>query len=514
MSKSIDKALKLSVKSGALIFISSAVGLGLWFVSKILIIRNVTPDELGIYSLSIAIVSIVATVARLGIVDTVPRFISISLGKDNEATAADYGRSAFQVVLLSSTLGTILIAAYAAPVAKNIFYMQELTTPLRVMSVFIIFHVLVQVFESIIKCYGKTTPAIVRQVLHPGIFIMMLAYIYLTDKPFISIFIAYVAALFIVVLIIGVYSRSRLNFKLCAFTQSTHKKELLLFSLPLLGSSMLGTIMRWTDTAMIGRYMQASDVAIYSISVTLMSLTPFFMYALSFMFMPIASKMYGKNNINELKRIYQITTKWGFYCTIPLFVVLFFFSEMVIITLFGDYYVAASVPLKLLTSAWMFHIFLGQASSLLVVYGHSNVLFKITVFATVLNVFLNYLFLKHLGLGITGAAMATSISIFFSSTISAIILYKVSKLHIFSLNYIKPIFGAFVSALLVYALAKSIELSLWLLPVYFVMFIIGFILSIFLTRSVEREDLVLLEGILRRSNINTSWLKWLQDRIK
>ena len=115
MSKSIDKALKLSVKSGALIFIGSAVGMGLWFVARILIIRNVTPTELGIYSLSIAIVSFMSTVACLGIIAAVPRFVSIFLAKGNEGAVADYSRSAFQLVLLSSTLGTPEISASRPP---------------------------------------------------------------------------------------------------------------------------------------------------------------------------------------------------------------------------------------------------------------------------------------------------------------------------------------------------------------------------------------------------------------
>jgi hypothetical protein len=56
-------------------------------------------------------------------------------------------------------------------------------------------------------------------------------------------------------------------------------------------------------------------------------------------------------------------------------------------------------------------------------------------------------------------------------------------------------------------IARSLPLHVYMLPLYFILFVIGYALSILLTRSVEREDLDLLDAVSERTGIEMKFLK-------
>ncbi len=101
MSEIINSSLKTTVKSTAVVLFGVVVSYCIWFITKVLIVRNTTKEELGIYSIVVAMAGILSTIACLGIPEGVPRYIAIFLGENKEREANSASRTAIKVGVLS-----------------------------------------------------------------------------------------------------------------------------------------------------------------------------------------------------------------------------------------------------------------------------------------------------------------------------------------------------------------------------------------------------------------------------
>jgi O-antigen/teichoic acid export membrane protein len=174
---------------------------------------------------------------------------------------------------------------------------------------------------------------------------------------------------------------------------------------------------------------------------------------------------------------------------------------MTITFLFGERFLDSAAPLKILSFGYLFTAFVGANSMLLLVFNLSKAVMRISVAGAFLNVLLNYVCIKQLGLGIEGAALSTMVSLLAVSSGYSAALFRHSGMHPISAGYIKPVIGSAVIGLIIYAAAKSLPLHSWMLPVYFLLYIFGYIASLILTRSLDTEDIFLFEKVMEKAGL-------------
>jgi len=149
-----------------------------------------------------------------------------------------------------------------------------------------------------------------------------------------------------------------------------------------------------------------------------------------------------RGKIEELKRVYQVLTKWIFLATLPLFAMIFLFPEATIGFFFGAKYLEASKALQILALGFMFHVLLGLNGWSLVVIKESGFVMYSTMISAVINVVLNVLLIPTYG--IEGAATATAISYFTTNVLNSLRLHQMAKVQPFSRNYTKVVAGSLV----------------------------------------------------------------------
>jgi O-antigen/teichoic acid export membrane protein len=196
-----------------------------------------------------------------------------------------------------------------------------------------------------------------------------------------------------------------------------------------------------------------------------------------------------------------VLTKWIVSSTLPAFFILFFFPEMTITFLFGERFLASALPLRILSVGYLFSAFMGTNILLLLVLGHSRAVMKVSAAGTVLNVLLNYLLIKHLGLGIEGAAVSSTFSLIAVGCGYSFVLYRLSGMHPVVSGFLKPVIGSAVIGAVIYVIAKNLPLYFWMLPLYFLLYIGGYIASLVITRSLDAEDVFLFEKILQKAGL-------------
>lgn len=508
MSEVINSSLKSTAKGTILVFFGMVASILLWFATKVLIVRNITTEELGLYSIVIGAGGLVAAFAALGIQEGITRYVSIFLGRGEDVKAASIARIAVRVGFISAFISMLILALFSGLAAKYVFYKPEIQTPLIIISLFVFSSVMVNIILGALRGYNVMRPRVLFvDIGQPLSFLILLIFLFMFRISVLSISIAYSAAMFIVFVSLTVYYSNRIGLQAGHSVLDVSAGELLRFSVPLLIVNILGIVLTWCDTLMLGRYAPAEEAGIYNVAMTLAKLIIFPLAALEFVYMPAAGQMYAKGQKDELKKTYQILTKWVFSASLPIFFVLFFFPEMTISFIFDGRYAVSATSLRLLSACFMFHAFMGANVTLMIIMGRSGDLMRVSAYVTVLNIILNYILIKYMGLGNAGASAATLASYFAMNIIISFMLYRMSGIHPFTTQYVKPVISSAIIGLIVYAAAKSLPLYLWMMPLYLLLYLIGYFISLILTKSFEQQDIDMLDAISQKTGMELKMLK-------
>jgi O-antigen/teichoic acid export membrane protein len=284
------------------------------------------------------------------------------------------------------------------------------------------------------------------------------------------------------------------------------RKELLLFSLPLFGTIFMGRLMKWTDVLMLGHFTTADMVGLYNGAIPISELMPVFLSSSGFISIPVLSSLYSREKFSEMKKTYSIITKWIFSATFPMFLIVFLFPRVVLTFFFGPDYQDASTALRILATGYMFHALMGPNALNLVIFGRANLTMANTTAGLFINVLLNVLLIPLYG--INGAAAATAVTYISVNTLSSLEVYIIQRMHPFSRNYVKPLLSSLGLLLLFRILfTYQFDVRYWMLPFLFVLFIIIYCFIILISKSFDREDIMLLKAIESRTGLNISWLR-------
>lgn len=509
----IGKSLQSTARSSIIVFMGMVLSITLWFITKIYIVRHVTKEELGVYSLVVAISGILSVLASLGIQEGVSRFLSMLLGEGKNDEADSMSNAAVKLGAVSGIFFSLLLFLASDLIAGSFFYKPEIAVPLRVMAFTIPCSVMISIMGGILRGHNLIAPRVyILDIGQPLFFLALLFLFFYIKLPFISVLYAFLAAIVLVFLLVGGFSLKKIGVRPLLLTGGKYGKKLVKFSLPLLVATILGIVLTWCDTIMLGRYTSAEEVGVYNVSISLAKLLTFPLAAMEFVYMPIAAGLYVQKQHAELRKTYQILTKWIFSATLPIFFVMFFFSEMTITVFFSERFISASAPLRILSVGFLFHAFLGANVVLLIIMGKSRDIMNISIFGTLLNILLNYILIKQLGYGIVGSATATLVSYFAINIITSLLLYRVSAIHPLTMQYLKPIVSSSLIGLIIYAIAKTLPLYLWMMPIYLILYLGGYFVSLITTKSFEREDIEMIGAILEKTGIETDVIKKFFDK--
>ena len=511
MSKIVNQSLQKIAKGTGIIFTGTIIGMLLGFVSRVIIVRYTTQSEYGIFSLALVLMSIFAMISTLGLQSGIPRQIAFFRGKKDSEKVSGIVISSIQIALVASIFFSFFFFFVSDTISVKAFHSPELSTPLKIFAVAIPFSVLIVIFTSIFQGFDRVEPNVYFQnILRNVLLLPLLGIVILFGLSFLSVIYAYLASIALTCIAFAVYAAKKLPIsvkgeKKVSINTDSVNKELLFFSLPLLAVSILGMIMHWTDTLMLGYFKTPDVVGLYNGALPLAHLIPIALTSAGFIYVPIVSTLYSKGLMEEMGRTYQVLTKWIFSVTIPLFFILFLFPETVLNFLFGMNYIQAASALRILALGFMFHAFLGLNGLSLLVMGETRFIMLVSFFGAISNVILNTALIPTFG--IIGAAFASLFSYCLGNILSSTKLYKLSKIHPFTRNYVKPVGISIVLLALICLFTSHLKVELWMLFPLLFLFLFGYGLLLLLTRSFDKEDITMLLTLEKRMGINVTSLK-------
>ena len=520
MSEIVNQSLQKIAKGTGIIFIGTIIGMLLGFVSRVIIVRNITQSEYGIYSLALVLTTIFVTISTLGLQEGSTRYIAYFRGKKEERKIRGVISSSLKIALIASIIFSLILFLSSDIISDNIFHSSELSTPLKIFSAAIPFTVLIGIFTSLFRGFGRVEPNVYFQnILRSVIFILFLVGAILLGVSFLGVLYAYLASIVLTCIAFAIYTIKKLPLPAfsvkkdadAATSINSIGKELLRFSLPLLLTAMFFMLMTQIDTLMLGYFKTSDIVGLYNGAFPIAQLIFLPLSSMLFIFIPIASQLYSKGLIDELRRNYTVLTKWIWSATMPALLILLLFPETVLNLFWGARYIPASTALQILAVGFSINNFVGPNGNTMVVIGKTRFLMWAGLVCVITNVILNIVLIPPLG--IVGASVASLTSIVLLNIFISVKLYLLVKFHPLSRNLLKPSVTSIGLIFFIYILARNfLDVTFWMLPIFFVLFLGLYGLLILLTKSFDNEDIMMLLAIEEKLGLNLTPIKRILKR--
>ncbi len=518
MQTSIDTPLEKVVKGTVVALFGSILGLFLVFLSRIAMARYLPVHEYGIFSLAFVILNVLTVISLVGLERGVPQRVASYTAKGEMGSADSVIRSAVLTAIIASFVSAVILFLASDLIATHAFETPELGNALRIFSLGIPFFTLLLLLVAAYRGFDRADVKVYfSDILKNLLFIMFIGGAMLFRLSFDVVLYGFVVSIVVSCLgIVLLTIRKPLVPREMRPAQRPKgiPKELLLFSLPLLASAIFTMLMSWTDTLALGYFSSIDDVGVYNAALPIAQFVPILLNGMSYIYLPVVSKLHSLQRIGEIKRMYVVTTKWVFSLTYPLFLVVVLFPTPVIRILFGSAYVSGSLALQVLIIGFFVHTFLGLNASTLLAMGEARFLMWSSAVTALANVLLNIALVSSMGL--IGAAYATAISLVILNIFMSSKCYLSYRIHPFTRKYLIPILIS-IPVIIGFYIAVNLLVgleSVWLLPVSFLVFMVVYFLSVLLTRGFDQEDLDMIASIERRLGFDFKNVKRVLKRFR
>jgi O-antigen/teichoic acid export membrane protein len=496
-----DDELRDLLSSASLVFVGGLLAAVSTLVEQIVIARVLTPDAYGEVSISIAVMTLGITMALVGFNQGIPRFISRF-----ESPVDRRGAWATGLLIPGSiSLGLAVVLILSIESVTGLLFERfnsELLLLLFVVS--IPFEVGQRVGVGAIRGHENTIyKTYTADLLYPGLRIGLLAVLLAAGYGVVAAGIAYLGAS----IVTFVAAHVLLNRLLPLVGRvEFHTREMLVFSAPLVISTVLGLLLTKTDTLMLGYFRPSAEVGIYTAAYTVANGMNFVLIAFGFLYLPVISRLDAGDRRDEVDEIYTTLTKWGFIVTFPAFLVFAFFPEDVLSLFFGQGYAAGGLALTILAFGFLTNSLAGRNKETLSAFGSTKSVLAGNAVAFGLNIVLNLALIPPYGQ--LGAAVASAASIIALNATVLAILHVGFGISPFSISVVRTCVVLPVTLVPVMVAATGwFSLGLVTFPLLLVVLGVLVVAISGAAGGFQPEDEVLIEFVEERFGITVPFVR-------
>lgn len=502
----MHRSLRKIAKGAFSVFLGSIISGVFAFIIQICVVRSLTQTDYGVFSLVLSISGIAVSLAMIGLPQGVTKFIAYHRAQKNSEKILGTVKASLEITGITG-IAFFLIIFFGANFLARIFGNGALVLPLKIYSIAVPFLVFARLAVYIFRGFGRADIKVLfEQILSNVILLASLGLLFLLGFSLLRVVYVHLITAIIIFVLIVLYSW-RKYFRLAKkHAALSMRKNLLLFSAPLIFRKFLANIISRSDSLMLGYFKNTAVVGMYNVALPLANYIPLFLTSANFLYLPMATQLYANKQITAFKRMYIVITKWLFAAALPIFLILFLFPQVILKFFFGAEYVAGSTVLMILSVGFVFSIFLGPNVQVLLVLGKPGFLMWTSLAAAISNIILNLILIPVYGP--VGAAIASGIALAITNIVVSIKVYFISGIHPFTKNYVKPIIVSLITIIIIYGVTTTfLTITFWMLPFLFFIFIAIYSFALLFTKSFDKEDIIFLLAIEKKTGMNFGVIK-------
>lgn len=485
--------------SGALLILAGFLGGGVLTLGlQVLLARFFQPDLYGIFSQGMSVLYTLVMVSLLGLNAGISRHISFNNREKGEAAQA-VGSSLAVVAPFSVIIFSALFLK-ADMVANIIFDDSRMVDVLKIFAFAGPAMAVNSIFISGFRGHQRSRERVVfLDFIIPFLQILLVGSFIFLGYEMGGAVTGYASAF--ILSSIGLIYWYRKNYSL-SFSRET-LKELVRLSWPLMVSAVVVQIFIWSPPILVGALATSRDSGLLNTALPLASSTKMFLSSVAFLYLPVVSELYGKDEIGELKAVHSSATKWITYLSVPLLGFFFVNSSSSLGYVFGSSYSEAGMALSAMAAGYLFNSATGPLGELLIAIGKTRK--EMLANTAKLIMFVAGSLLAVPELGFLGAAVAYTAGLLTGDLLRLLFARKEVGFF-YSREYLKPFLAVSASFLLtsVIALGFISELIIWG---------ISYIVFLAALKPLNGTDRDMIEGALDKNNLSRSGIEWLLDRL-
>jgi O-antigen/teichoic acid export membrane protein len=462
------------------------------FLYRITVGRGLGPEAYGFLTLGIASFFLAQNFSNISVDEAIDRYVP----EDKERTSR-YLFSALRVSMPLSIAAAIIMFIFAEQLATLANLDQEMVQVVRIMSIGVPFGVLSSSLTSVFTSHEKIRYNVyVNQIFQNLIKVTTGVAALSLGLGLWGVTWGFTISVITSVLLAGYYIHTQFDL---SWPEDTNSRKIVRYSWPLFFSGLMGFVLSWTDSIMIGYFTgSGAEVGIYNAAFPLAQTLTVFMGATTTIAFPIMSGLYGKGKIKEMKSLYQTNTRWVLMFATPATLLMFLFPEEILQLTFGKGYLPAANTLRILSVGMFAGTLVGPTGVLLKSSDNQKYSMYNSVFTTGANVAINFALIPVLG--IIGAAYASIASSLIGNFAGAVEGYYEEGIHAFHRGLIPIFISALASLGVTYAAIKLVQpvTPLWTLIPGGIVFGTIYSLTFILLGGLKEEDRDIIEGAGRR----------------
>jgi O-antigen/teichoic acid export membrane protein len=488
--------IRQSVKSVVITYL----GIGFGFINTLWLMPAIlTEEQIGLYRTIINVAVLFSTFAALGAGNIPNRFFPYFKDIKNAhngflffiLTVGITGFVIFMVLYLN--LKFLFVDAFIknAPALVNYFY---LIIP------FTLIILLITIFESYNTIQqNPVVPTFTRELLtriFAAIGLILFFLFRFEYKWFLNLLVGFYGVT-LCILIFYTFSQNYLFLKPhTGVFKSPHLKSILVFSAFVLMGNASGTIINNIDGLMLSSYKGLRAAGIYAIAFFIAAFIEIPKKSLSQVLIPLVSEAHMKNDRKQLEMLYKKSSNTQLIISGLIFILVWFNIENIFkIIPHGNVYAQGIWVVFFIGLGKIFDMTTGINQEIVGTSKYYKMDIAFYPFLGIVAIGANLLFIPMYGM--TGAALATALSVFLINTIRFFFLLIVMKIQPFSLNTLKALL-AFAIVFIINYFLPHIQ-NHFLLDSFFRSIVIGTIfITIVFTLKVSEDINMLTQKLIKR----------------
>lgn len=325
-------------------FSGQIFALGLGFLLTVILGRWLSVPEYGLYSLALILTTLVSMVACLGIPEAMVRHVA-GAGGDEEAVNAFVTAG----LINGAGLGVLFALAlfFSSGLLAALFSMPGLAGVIRIIALsvplFVVNNILLGVLNGMREMKAYSLRSLLRSLLLVGTNVLLLSAGWGVDGAALSVVISEAGIL----LLMTSVAAGRLQVSTRDY--GAVSRRLLVFGAQVFLASILYSVMTYTDTLMVGYYLDDADVGIYAMAIALSrSILLALPMAVSAVTFPAIAEYKSQGRADAIEALMNRTVKYTLMILSVAGVLMICLAGEVIPLLLRPDYLAAVLPLTVL----------------------------------------------------------------------------------------------------------------------------------------------------------------------
>lgn len=374
-------------------FLLRVFGAALQFLFTVLLARFYGAAGVGVFVISLSLLVVTSTIARWGLDQTGLKLVAANLASKHFGAIRGILVYASSFILLTGTIGTLLLLLLADWLAVVFFKGGEASGVITVMAAALLPFSLMMLFAEVLRGLRRI---LAYSLLHGALIPLFSILFLLLFQGLLDGVIAGAAAYLsasVLTAAIAIFLGTRAIFRLPQDDTDTavNRRKLLNTSNSLAWVAIISVLMSFTETFILGLFHDEASVGRYAAALRLALLINFIIIAFNSILAPNFASLYRQEKMPDIQALARHSIIVMFVLTLPL-VAIFCLLPAQVLSIFGDEFGKATIALILLSIGQLINVLSGPVGILLQMTGQERT-FRNNVIVTALTTLISALVL-------------------------------------------------------------------------------------------------------------------------